>query len=133
MITFIELLLRNRWFRLLSIIQFFVALGIFSYAALMPSDSITPPKCDYCLHFVGNVLLILSAFVATYGRYKIILFLFGLIPYSVAMELSQHFTRTRQVDPTDLSANLFGLIAGYIVALTVEFVWRRLKASKSKN
>lgn len=107
-------------------LQFFVAVGVFTYAALMPANHISTNQPDHMLHFIGNTLLFLSASVAAFGRMKLGLLVLLLIPYSVLIELSQWLTPTRQVDGKDVVANMLGLTCGYAIAHMVEWVWAKM-------
>lgn len=109
-----------QWLRIL---QFFLAAGIFAYAALMPASHINTSHSDHTLHFVGNVLLFLSASVAAFGRMKLGLLILMLIPYSLLIEMTQWLTPSRTVDSKDVMANMLGLVCGYVIALVVERVW----------
>lgn len=106
--------------------QFFVALALFTYVALMPATYITTNQPDHTLHFVGNILLFLSASVAALGRMKLGILILLLVPYSMLIELAQWLSPSRQVDSADIVANMLGLICGYVIAHTIEWVWGKL-------
>lgn len=86
-----------------------------------------PTQSDHTLHFFGNVLLFLSASVASFGRMKLGMLVLLLIPYSLLIELSQWLTPSRQVDSKDVIANMLGLTCGYMLAHVIERLWSRLK------
>lgn len=122
----LDRLLRTRFVLWVRVLQFFVAVGVFTYAALMPANHISTTQPDHTLHFVGNALLFLSASVAAFGRLKLGLLVLLLIPYSLLIELSQWLTPSRHVDSADVLANMLGLTCGYIIAHAVEWLWSKL-------
>ncbi len=126
MIKAIDQLLRTRAFQWLRVLQFILALGIFSFAALMPNTYVPGQHSDTSLHFLGNLLLFLSAAVACYGRIRMTTLLVLLLPYSIAIELAQGLTPSRQVDPKDMLINVIGLLLGCTLVYLVERAWRRL-------
>lgn len=133
MINLIQALISNRIFRIICKLQFVLALAIFTYMALTPAPQLATQYSDRTLHFIGNVLLFLSAYVATAGRFRLALLVIFLVPYSAAIELSQYFTLSRQVDWRDLIANFLGLFAGYSAALLTAIVWRNATAPIATN
>ena len=101
--------------------QFILAVIIFAVLVLIPNPaSLGLSQNDLILHFIGNVLLILSAWVACLGRYGPIVPLIFAIPYSVALELSQFLTASRTPQLMDVGANVAGLLAGFLIALIIE-------------
>lgn len=107
--------------------QFALALGIFTFAALMPPRYAVPlQQPDYVLHFFGNLLLFLSASLATYGRMNMVLLVIFLTCYSVLIELAQRFAPGRHVDVQDILANLAGLCLGLILVNLIAWLWRWL-------
>ncbi len=131
MIKRVQVLLSSHWFRWLCVSQFFLAIAIFTYLALMPFPQLPAHTTDKELHFIGNLLLMLSAYVATAGRFKVGLIILVLLPYSAAVEFSQYFTKTRQVDMHDLLANFLGLLSGFVIALIINWVWSKLSKDGS--
>jgi len=90
MIPFIDRFIRSKAFHWLRILQFALAILIFSSVALMPQVYVRDlPSPDYSLHFLGNVLLFLSAWIACKGRMKLGIVIALLIPYSLIIELAQ--------------------------------------------
>lgn len=89
------------------------------YAAPLPSP-------DYVLHFVGNLLLFLSASLATYGRMNMGLLVIFLSCYSVLIELAQRFAPGRHVDAQDILANIAGLCVGLLLVHLIAWFWRWL-------
>lgn len=112
----------------LKVAQFFVALALFTYLALMPATYIPTAHSDHTLHFVGNILLFLSASVAAHGRMKLGILILLLVPYSMLIEVAQWLSPSRQVDSADIVANMLGLICGFIIVHTVEWAWGKLVA-----
>lgn len=102
-------------------VQFILAVIIFAVLVLIPNPSaLGLSQNDILLHFIGNMLLILSAWVACIGRYGPIVPLIFAIPYSVALELSQFLTASRTPQLSDVLANVAGLFAGFVIALAIE-------------
>lgn len=134
MINAINRLIRTRFFQWVRIVQFVAALCIFSYAALMPAQyvgALNQPA--WSLHFLGNMLLFLSASVACYGRVKIAALVVLLLPYSILIELAQRFMPGRFFDTQDLLFNFLGLITGFLVASLLELLWHRIdRANRPK-
>lgn len=127
MINAINRLIQTRTFHWLRIVQFIIALSIFSYAALMPAKYATSlNQPDWSLHFLGNLLLFMSASVACYGRLKIALLVVLLLPYSLLIELAQHYMPGRFVDTRDMLFNFLGLLAGLVIVSLLEQLWRRI-------
>lgn len=122
----LDALLRTKIVLFLRVAQFFTALAIFTYAALMPATYITTSQPDHVLHFIGNTLLFLSASIAAFGRMKLGILILLLIPYSLLIELSQWLSPSRHVDSKDIIANMLGLTCGYIIAHASEWLWSRL-------
>lgn len=114
------------WSKPLRLFQFVVAMGIFCYAALSPSPQLIGQHSDSSLHFVGNVLLFLSAWVAFWGRIALWKLLLVLLPFSGAIEFAQHFSPGRQVDMKDLGVNVAGLASGLIIAAFVNAIVKRI-------
>lgn len=128
MIRIIDSILNSRIFFWIRILQFILAICIFTLVALMPSSLIQTNQSDSLLHFIGNLLLFLSAYVAIGSRLKLWLLGLLLLPYSMLVEASQWLTLTRHVDPNDAIANISGLICGYILVVAAEWCWKRIKA-----
>ena len=111
--------------------QFVVAVCIFTYAALMPASVLKTEQADSTLHFVGNFLLFLSAWLACYGRFNIGILLLALVPYSLTIELTQWLAPSRFVDSRDMLANGLGLATGAVVALAADRILLRLPRVRS--
>lgn len=127
MINILNRLLNARWFFWVRASQFVVALSIFTFAALMPPRYVTVvQQPDYVLHFVGNLLLFLSASVATYGRMNLGLLIAFLTSYSILIEVAQRFAPGRHVALHDIFANLAGLAVGLVMVSLIAWFWRRL-------
>lgn len=134
MILAIDRFLKSRFFLYIRLGQFALALTIFAVAALMPGKYVPTVSTDKTMHFVGNMLLMLSACVALMGRMKLGLLLLMLIPYSLLIEASQSFTPGRQVDLKDVTANMLGLGFGYLLSHLIEHLWNRVnRPSERKN
>ncbi|MFL0803721.1 MAG: VanZ family protein [Agarilytica sp.] len=84
----------------------------------MPADN-TPSKIpDGLLHFIGNGLLIGSAYVAVFERFAINRIFMACVVLSLASEASQNLTHSRVFDPADLIMNALGLIVGFMICRT---------------
>lgn len=105
------------WIRRL---QFPLAIIIFTYYALLPGNQVHLVYSDKITHFAGNATLYLSAWVALGGRYRLILLISLLVPYSLFIELCQFFSPGRSVDIKDMVANICGLWMGFCVAYLLE-------------
>ena len=88
-------------------------------------------QADSTLHFIGNFLLFLSAWLACYGRFNIGLLLLALVPYSLTIELLQWLAPSRFVDSRDMLANGLGLLTGALVALFADRMLLRLPNLRS--
>ncbi len=113
----------SRWLRW---VQFMVALVIFCYAALSPSPQLIGQHSDTSMHFVGNVLLCLSAWLALWGQLSIFKLILCLLPFSLSIELAQFFSPGRMVDLKDMMVNVTGLGMGAVVAWLVETGIKRI-------
>lgn len=97
----------------------------------MPIHMVQTQHSDKLMHFLGNILLFLSAYVAAGGRIKLWMVVALLIPYTIAIELSQSFTVSRHVDPRDAAANIGGLITGFVIAWSLNKFWLIIKDKNS--
>ncbi|WP_075184956.1 VanZ family protein [Teredinibacter haidensis] len=120
--------------KLLRRLQFFAAILIFAYMALSASPTqwahITSDKI---LHFIGNLLLIGSTWVAFFGainRRKAIVF---AIIYSMTIEALQSFSEMRQPDFFDALTNLSGILVGFGFCLLMERYLNKLKTAPKKS
>lgn len=126
MILAIDRFLKSRLFLYIRLGQFALALAIFAFAALMPGKYVPGVSSDKTMHFIGNLLLMLSACVALMGRMKLGVLLLMLMPYSLLIEASQSLTPGRQVDLKDVFANMLGLGVGYVLSHLIEYIWNRV-------
>jgi VanZ family protein len=125
MVLLIEQLIQQHWFKWLAKWQFPIAALIFAIAALLPNERLPLGQTsDHTLHFIGNLLLILSAYVALHPYLSNRRLLAYIMPYSLLIEYAQWFTPTRTLDVRDIYANLFGLIAGYLLINISQMLWR---------
>jgi VanZ family protein len=111
--------------RPLRIAQFIVALVIFCYAALTPSPPLFDQHPETSLHFLGNVLLSLSAWLAVWGRIPVFRLVLFLLPFSLMVELAQYFSPGRTVDSNDMLVNITGLGVGALASLLLEGLVKR--------
>jgi len=121
--SFIEKFLNGRFFACTRKPQFFLALIIFSTAALAPMQSVATSSSPLALHFTGNFLLMLSLWVAWGKEQKSWLLAFVIAPYSILIELLQAFTPDRVVDIADVLANLSGLFAAWLITFVSAKIW----------
>ena len=131
MIQVIDRFFKSRLFFWVRTIQFIIAIAIFTFAALMPGGYVPQVSSDHTLHFLGNTLLFLSACVAFFGRMKFGILVLLLIPYSLLIEVSQWLTPSRQVDISDIAANMAGLAVGYLLAFFLERLWRKFTSDSA--
>jgi glycopeptide antibiotics resistance protein len=117
--------------RTLRVGQFVVAVCVFTYVALMPASMLQTQQADVKLHFVGNLLLFLSAWLACYGRFNIWMLLALLVPYSILVELAQWLAPSRMVDDRDMMANILGLLTGLVIAFIADRTLIRLPKVRS--
>ena len=114
----------------LRLFQFLLASFIFFYVALLPASDTPGPIPAPVLHFIGNFLLIGSAWVAflksdhLQANLKHILILCALL--SLCSELAQSFTESRFTDPMDLAFNALGLGVGLFVCRGLNNYYPRL-------
>jgi len=115
--------------------QLLVALTIFTYMALSSSPmQISAILSDKLLHFVGNLLLIGSIWVAFFGAIngrRAVLF---AIIYSLSIESIQALTKSRQPDLADAFANLLGIFIGFgICRITEKYLLSLRKVEKEES
>ena len=107
--------------RLVRVGQFLLALGIFTWLSLTTQvASIQTP--DTWLHFVGNLLLFLSARVAFLELKSPWFILLFVLVYGTSMEILQLLLTSRYFDPVDLAANWLGVLAGFCFSLLVSWL-----------
>ncbi len=102
------------------VLQFFLAVGIFFYFTLMPADNTTSQYPDKLMHYIGNILLMGSAYVALMGRLRLHFIVVLCCLLSLASELGQSFTATRVTDPADLAMNVLGIATAYFFCRLVD-------------
>lgn len=100
--------------------QLALAVAIYLYAALASGPNVPASYPDWAMHFIGNVLLFGSVWVATLKRFSIKTQLLVTLPFSVVIELSQVFSQGRQVDPKDMLVNFIGLICAALICRAIE-------------
>lgn len=88
---------------------------------------------DYVLHFAGNLMLFLSASLATYGRMNMGILVIFLTCYSILIELAQRLAPGRYVDVQDIFANIAGLCVGLVVVNLIAWIWRWLNKTYSPS
>jgi len=121
----------NQKFAPLRQLQLGLAAIIFAYAALSgQAFHLTAGTSDKLLHFLGNLLLIGSAWTAFYGRITHKITIISAVCYSMTIELLQYFTHTRHADIFDAVTNLCGLLIGYALCLLLEKYLNTLKTSQ---
>ena len=119
--------------RLLRRGQLFVALGVFAYMALSSSPGVwTSALSDKLLHFLGNLLLIGSIWVAFFGSINGRLAILFAVIYSLTIESFQALTTMRHPDLFDAAANLLGIFVGFGVCRLSGHYILRLEARKAE-
>ncbi|SMF20828.1 Predicted integral membrane protein [Alteromonadaceae bacterium Bs31] len=121
-------------FKILRYGQFVVAIGVFAYMALSPAPpDVAPSFSDKALHFIGNILLISSAWVALFGRASKRKALFIAVLYSLLIEFAQHFSPVRQADFLDATANLLGITFGLALCFFMDFYLSQIKKQAPRH
>ncbi len=116
-------------FKILRYGQFAVAIGLFAYMALSPSPpNPVPSFSDKALHFIGNVLLISSTWVALFGKAGKRRALVLAIAYSLLIEAAQHLSPVRKADVLDATANLIGISFGLGLCFAMDFYLNHIKS-----
>ena len=126
MTDFIDKLIAHPATQLITWLQFAVAITIFTYYTTTPIF-IPAGNTDMVLHFLGNFLLFLSArtaFLMIKSHWFVVAF--ALI-YGSLMETAQYFLPSRYFDALDLLANWLGVLAGFILAVLIEFGYKKLR------
>lgn len=126
MTDFIDKLIAHPATQLITWLQFAVAITIFTYYTTTPIF-IPAGNTDMALHFLGNFLLFLSArtaFLMIKSHWFVVAF--ALI-YGSLMEMAQYFLPSRYFDALDLLANWLGVLAGFILAVLIEFGYKKLR------
>lgn len=121
--------LASRWFLALCLAQFVLALGLFTYYALSP-EGMAGRYPDEVLHFVGNLLLFLSARLAFLRLGNIWFVVMFALFYGTCMEFAQHLMPRRYFDAGDLIANWLGVGGGLLLSLFLHGIFRFLKKRK---
>lgn len=96
-------------------LQFGLAVALFFYAAWMPSDNAPSNIAPEVMHFVGNLLLLLSLWVASLGKMRMIYVVVSCVFLSMLAESGQHFRPDRELSLADFAVNLVGLAVGWLV------------------
>ncbi len=121
--------LNSKTWRRLRLMQFFLAIALFTFFALVPGGQIDVRAYnDKVMHFLGNFALYFSAWAAYRNRFNNMHLFLILIPYSVAMEFSQLLSPGRAFDLRDLAANLSGLATGLLLTFALERLYSQYKA-----
>lgn len=99
-------------------LQFWAAFLLYTALGLMSRpDEVIDTSHDKILHFVGYILLYLSAKCAYSKRPGHGVILIALFAYSLCIEIGQHFVPPRTFDIFDLLANGSGLLVGLALFL----------------
>ena len=118
--------------RVVRLAQFLLAMGIFTYYSLTTQiGAITWP--DSRLHFLGNLLLFLSARAALMEVRSHWFILAFVLIYGTGMEFMQMLLPQRLFDVRDLAANWLGVGSGLLIALTIELLCRRITKSAADD
>lgn len=104
------------------VLQFFLAASIFFYVTLMPADNAPSQYPDKLMHYIGNILLMGSAYVALMGKLRLHTIVIICCLLSLASELGQSFTATRTTDPADFLMNMLGIGTAYFFCRLIDSV-----------
>jgi VanZ family protein len=108
----------NEMMKVLLKLQFWAALLLYTGLGLMNRpDEILDTSHDKILHFVGYILLYLSAKCAYSKKPGHGVLLITLLTYSLCIEIGQHFVPSRTFDIFDLLVNGLGLLVGLALFL----------------
>jgi len=108
--------------------QFYLAVAIFAYFALSSSPlQLVQNTSDKSLHFIGNILLFCSTWVAAFGSAGKLKALAIAVPYSIGIELLQYFSPARTTDPFDAVANLAGITVGFLLCIMFEWYLKQIQ------
>ena len=93
--------------------------GVVVLSLAPPPDMDLPAGADKVEHFIAYFLLAASA-VQLYASGRALLWIgMGIVALGVGLEVAQHLaTTTRQMDPGDALADLFGVLAGMATRFT---------------
>lgn len=109
-------LMGNTLLTRLRVSQFIVAIVIYMSLLLMPNPQLGGDEMkNIVLHAIGNMLLMLSTWVASGGRMKAIGPLIFVIPFSLLVEMAQGLTSNRTPEMIDVVANFGGVMIGFVI------------------
>lgn len=125
MLSYLISKLNTTAYKRLRAAQFFLAIAIFTCAALMPGDAVQINQSDLALHTLGNFLLLTSAWVAFGHRFNLHTLFALTLPYSLLMEYAQLFVPSRQLDAHDALANTAGLLLALLFCHCLIWIGKR--------
>lgn len=127
-------LMGNSLLTKLRILQFLVAIAIYTALLLAPDPQLGGDDTkNFVLHGLGNLLLMLSTWVASGGRFKAMGPALFVIPFSLIIEMAQGLTDNRTPELIDIVANFSGVVVGFIVCLVLNSqLVNRLKSIQAK-
>ena len=103
------------------LLQLPLAILIYCYFALSSAPvDLTLEYNDKLMHFVGNVLLFGSFWLAFMPRVNSLLLLVALVPFVGLIEWIQGFNPARTLDFIDFIANVCGLVCGWVLCLVLQ-------------
>ncbi len=90
-----------------------------------PGRNVQVPRSDFDVHVTIWAVAALLVGLATWSWLSLLLANATLFSASVALELAQAgYTRSRNVEPSDLAANAVGVLTGTMVVATFALLWR---------
>lgn len=124
-------LMANSLLTKLRVFQFLVALCIYTMLLLMPDPQLGGDDSkNFFLHVLGNLLLVLSTWVASGGRFKAMGPILFVIPFSLFVELAQSLTDNRTPELIDIAANFVGIVFGFLACIILgKLIVDRLKTA----
>lgn len=115
----LKLFLQHPTVSILRYSQLVLALMVYCYFALSGPDNLPTISNDSVMHFIGNILLFSSIWLAFCFRLSLLSQLIIATPIAIAIEAAQIFSPSRQVDPLDIAFNLAGLAVGAIICMLI--------------
>ena len=102
-------------------IQCLLAIGIFIHEALSPSpDTMQLHISTIVLHFVGNILLFGSLWLACYDIFKPKVLVVVALCFSLSIEAAQGFIAGRDPNLFDAATNIAGVLLGWLLCSGVQ-------------
>jgi len=100
--------------------QLLIAICLYCYFALSGLQSSPLAYSDSALHFLGNIFIFMSFWLATCLRFKLYFQFFVTLPFAAFIEVAQIFSASRQFDLNDMLFNFLGLGVGIIICFFIK-------------